>query len=420
MDRIVVVGGARLEGEVEVSGSKNSCLALLAASILAQGPTVIENVPDLRDVDAMLDLLRALGLEAARDPAEPRTVHLEVRGALSPEAPYDVVRKMRASFMVLGPLLARVGHARVSEPGGCAIGVRPVDQHLKGLAALGAKIALEHGYVEAAATRLDGARFRFDVVTVNGTQNVMMAATLARGETIIENAAREPEVVELADFLNRMGADVRGAGSDRVVVHGVAGLRGVRHRVAGDRIEAGTLLLAGAVTRGDVTVRGVEPSDMESTLEKIREAGAAVEVGAGCVRAAAPSGLRGLRVVTAPTPGFPTDMQAQFMAALCVAEGSSIVTETVFENRFMHVPELQRLGADITLSGRSAHVRGVPSLSGAPVMATDLRASAGLLVAGLAATGETTVNRVYHIDRGYERIEEKLLRLGANIRRERG
>jgi len=420
MDRIVVVGGARLEGEVEASGSKNSCLALLAASILAQGPTVVENVPDLRDVDAMLDLLRALGLDAARDPAEPRTVHLEVRGALVPEAPYDVVRKMRASFMVLGPLLARVGHARVSEPGGCAIGVRPVDQHLKGLAALGTKIVLEHGYVEAAATRLDGARFRFDVVTVNGTQNVMMAATLARGETIIENAAREPEVVELADFLNRMGADVRGAGSDRVVVRGVAGLRGVHHRVAGDRIEAGTLLVAGAATRGDVTVRGVEASDMESTLEKIREAGAEVEVGAGFVRAAAPSGLHGLRVVTAPTPGFPTDMQAQFMAALCVAEGSSIVTETVFENRFMHVPELQRLGADITLSGRSAHVCGVPSLSGAPVMATDLRASAGLLVAGLAATGETTVNRVYHIDRGYERIEEKLLRLGANIRRERG
>jgi len=304
---------------------------------------------------------------------------------------------------VLGPLLARAGHARVSEPGGCAIGVRPVDQHLKGLAALGAKIALEHGYVEAAATRLQGGRFRFDVVTVNGTQNVMMAATLAHGETVIENAAREPEVVELADFLNRMGADVHGAGSDRIVVRGVASLRGVRHRVAGDRIEAGTLLLAGVATRGDVTVRGVE-----------------VDVGAGFVRAASPERARGIRVVTAPIPGFPTDMQAQFMAALCVAEGSSIVTETVFENRFMHVPELQRLGADITLSGRSAHVRGVPSLSGAPVMATDLRASAGLLVAGLAAEGETRVNRVYHIDRGYERIEEKLSRLGANIRRERG
>jgi UDP-N-acetylglucosamine 1-carboxyvinyltransferase len=420
MDRIVVAGGRRLAGEVEASGSKNSCLALLAASILAEGRTTIENVPDLRDVDAMLELLRALGLDAARDADEPRTVRIEPRGALQPEAPYDVVRKMRASFMVLGPLLARSGHARVSEPGGCAIGVRPIDQHLKGLAALGAKIGLEHGYVEAAATRLDGARFRFDLVTVNGTQNVMMAASLAHGQTVIENAAREPEVVELADFLNRMGADVRGAGSDRIVVHGVASLRGVRHRVAGDRIEAGTLLLAGVATRGEVTVSGVDPGDMESTLEKIREVGAEVEVGTDAVRVAAPERARGIRLVTAPIPGFPTDMQAQFMASLCVAEGSSIVTETVFENRFMHVPELQRLGADITLSGRSAHVRGVPSLSGAPVMATDLRASAGLLVAGLAAEGETTVNRVYHIDRGYERIEEKLSRLGANIRRERG
>jgi UDP-N-acetylglucosamine 1-carboxyvinyltransferase len=420
MDRIVVSGGATLRGSVDASGSKNSCLALLAASILAEGPTTLENVPDLRDVDAMLELLRALGLDAARDPDDLRTVHIEPRGALQPEAPYDVVRKMRASFMVLGPLLARVGHARVSEPGGCAIGVRPVDQHLKGLAALGAKIGLEHGYVEAAATRLEGGRFRFDVVTVNGTQNVMMAASLARGETVIENAAREPEVVELADYLNRMGADVRGAGSDRVTVRGVRALRGVRHRVAGDRIEAGTLLLAGVTTRGDVTVGGVDPTDLESTLEKIREAGAEVESGADFVRASAPRGLRGIHVVTAPIPGFPTDMQAQFMAALTVAEGSSIVTETVFENRFMHVPELQRLGADITLSGRSAHVRGVASLSGAPVMATDLRASAGLLVAGLAAEGETVVNRVYHIDRGYERIEEKLSRLGANIRRERG
>jgi len=419
MDRIVVAGGKRLAGEVEASGSKNSSLAMLAASILAEGKTVLENVPALRDVDAMLELLRALGLEAARDREDPRTVHIEARGALQPEAPYDVVRKMRASFMVLGPLLARVGHARVSEPGGCAIGVRPVDQHLKALAALGAKIGLEHGYVEAAATRLDGARFGFDVVTVNGTQNVMMAASLARGETIIENAAREPEVCELADFLNRMGADVRGAGRDRVVVRGVSGLRGVRHRVSGDRIEAGTLLLAGVATRGDVTVRGVDPADMESTLEKIREAGAEVTAGPGFVRASAPNGIRGVHVVTGPIPGFPTDMQAQFMAALTVAQGSSIVTETVFENRFMHVPELQRLGADITLSGRSAHVRGVPGLSGAPVMATDLRASAGLLVAGLAATGETVVNRVYHIDRGYERIEEKLSCLGANIRRER-
>jgi UDP-N-acetylglucosamine 1-carboxyvinyltransferase len=418
MDRIVVQGGARLSGEVEASGSKNACLALLAASILSDGPTVIGNVPNLRDVDAMLELLRALGLEAARE-GDGHVVRIEARRALQPEAPYDVVRKMRASFMVLGPLLARVGHARVSEPGGCAIGVRPVDQHLKGLSALGAKIGLEHGYVEAAATRLEGARFGFDVVTVNGTQNVMMAATLASGETVIENAAREPEVVELAEFLNRMGADVRGAGSDRIVVRGVTRLRGVTHRVSGDRIEAGTLLLAGAVTRGDVTVRGVDPDNLESMLEKLREAGSSVETGPDFVRARTSDRLRGIHLVTAPIPGFPTDMQAQFMAALTVASGSSIVTETVFENRFMHVPELQRLGADITLDGRTAHVRGVEQLSGAPVMATDLRASAGLLVAGLAARGETTVNRVYHIDRGYERIEEKLSRLGANIRRER-
>jgi UDP-N-acetylglucosamine 1-carboxyvinyltransferase len=420
MDRIVVTGGPRLSGEIRASGSKNSCLALMAASILADGPTVLRNVPQLRDVDAMLELLGALGLSVERCAEQPDRVRIEARGAVRPEAPYDIVRKMRASFMVLGPLLARVGHARVSEPGGCAIGVRPVDQHLKGLSALGAKVALEHGYVEAAATRLDGARFGFDLVTVNGSQNVMMAAVLARGETIIENAAREPEVVELADFLNRMGADVRGAGSDRLVIRGVSRLRGIEHAVAGDRIEAGTLLVAGAVTGGDVTVRGVDPANMESMLDKLREAGARVETGADHVRAVASERLRGIRVTTAPIPGFPTDMQAQLMAALTVAEGSSIVTETVFENRFMHVPELQRLGADITLSGRSAHVRGVSALSGAPVMATDLRASAGLLVAGLAARGETIVNRVYHIDRGYERIEEKLSRLGASIRRERG
>jgi UDP-N-acetylglucosamine 1-carboxyvinyltransferase len=420
MDRIIVEGGARLEGEVAASGSKNATLALMAAAILGEGPTVLTNVPRLRDVDAMLDLLRALGVDADWAPDAPATVRIEPGADLQPEAPYDLVRKMRASFMVLGPLLARTGRARVSEPGGCAIGVRPVDQHLKGMAALGAKIGLEHGYVEASAQRLDGARVTLDVVTVNGTQNVMMAASLAHGETVIENAAREPEVVELADALNRMGARVRGAGSDRVVVEGVRRLRGIRHAVSGDRIEAGTLLLAGVTTRGDVTVRGVDPSNMEALLDKMREAGASVEIGPDRARARAEEPLRGIQVVTAPVPGFPTDMQAQMMAALCVARGSSIVTETVFENRFMHVPELQRLGADVTLAGRSAHVRGVEALSGAPVMATDLRASAGLLVAALAARGETAVHRVYHIDRGYERIEEKLRRLGARIRRERG
>jgi UDP-N-acetylglucosamine 1-carboxyvinyltransferase len=325
---------------------------------------------------------------------------------------------MRASFMVMGPLLSRFGRARVSEPGGCAIGVRPIDQHLKGFEALGGKIRLDHGYVEATTSGLEGGRIAFDITTVNGTQNVMMAACLAKGETVLENSAREPEVVELALALNKMGADVRGAGGDRITVRGVERMRGIHHTVAGDRIEAGTLLTAGLVTGGDVTVSGIDPTIMESTLDKLREAGAEVELGTDRVRTAAPDGLRGIQVVTAPYPGYPTDMQAQIMAALCLANGSSVVTERVFENRFMHVPELQRMGADITLSGRSAHLRGRNRLMGAPVMATDLRASAGLLVAALAAEGETTVNRVYHIDRGYERIEEKLRGLGALVRRE--
>jgi UDP-N-acetylglucosamine 1-carboxyvinyltransferase len=296
--------------------------------------------------------------------------------------------------------------------------VRPIDQHLKGLEALGSKVSLDHGYVEATTSGLCGGRVAFDLPTVNGTQNVMMAAALASGETVLENAAREPEVVELAEFLNRMGADVRGAGGDRITIRGVRELRGVRHAVSGDRIEAGTLLCAGIVTRGDVTVTGIDSASLESTVDKLREAGAEVEVEPSRVRARAEGGLHGVRVVTASFPGYPTDMQAQLMAVLTTAEGSSVVTERVFENRFMHVPELQRLGADIALSGRSAHVRGVPRLMGAPVMATDLRASAGLIVAALAAEGDTVVNRVYHIDRGYERIEEKLRSLGAAIRRE--
>jgi UDP-N-acetylglucosamine 1-carboxyvinyltransferase len=416
MDRIVIQGGARLEGEIAASGSKNATLALMAAALLAGSQSELCNVPRLRDIDAMLELLRALGARADWD--GDHTLRIDGASVANPEAPYDLVRKMRASFMVLGPLLARFGRARVSEPGGCAIGVRPVDQHLKGLEALGAKVQLDHGYVEATTSGLCGGRVAFDLTTVNGTQNVMMAAALASGETVLENAAREPEVVELAEFLNRMGADVRGAGSDRVAIHGVRELRGVRHEVSGDRIEAGTLLCAGLVTRGDVTVTGVDSASLESTLDKLHETGAEVEVEPGRVRARPAGPLRGVQVVTAPFPGYATDMQAQLMAVLATAEGSSVVTERVFENRFMHVPELQRLGADITLSGRSAHVRGVPRLMGAPVMATDLRASAGLIVAALAAEGDTVVNRVYHIDRGYERIEEKLRSLGAAIRRE--
>ena len=418
MDRIVVRGGAPLRGEAVASGSKNSTLALMAAALLASGETRLSNVPHLRDVDTMLEILRALGVAADWDPDDPHALRIDATRIASPEAPYDLVRKMRASFLVLGPLVARCGTARVSEPGGCAIGVRPVDQHLKGLAALGAKVRLDHGYVEATSSELHGGRVAFDVSTVNGTQNVMMAAVLAPGETVLENAAREPEVTELALVLNRMGADVRGAGGDRIAIRGVAALRGVRHAVAGDRIEAGTLLAAGLVTRGDVRISGIDTSTLESTLDKLAEAGAELEIGPTSVRASAGAGLRGVRAVTAPFPGFPTDMQAQLLAVLSIAAGDSVVTERVFENRFMHVPELRRMGADIALSDRTAHVRGVARLSGAPVMATDLRASAGLIVAALAAEGDTVVNRVYHIDRGYERIEQKLRGLGAEIRRE--
>jgi len=416
MDQIVVRGNGPLRGAVEVSGSKNSALALMAAALLAPGESRLTNVPRLRDVTAMLELLAALGARA--EWAGPHEVRIDASDVNELEAPYDLVRKMRASFMVLGPLLARFGSARVSEPGGCAIGVRPIDQHLKGFEALGSKLRLDHGYVEATAARLRGGTVSFDLNTVNGTQNVMMAACLAEGETLIENAAREPEVVELAEMLLRMGADVRGAGSDRILIRGVESLRGAQHRVSGDRIEAGTLLAAALATRGDVSVEGVDPATLESTLEKLRACGGRIETRPTGVRLQAEGPVQPTRVVTAPFPGFPTDMQAQLMAVLTLAEGSSVVTERVFENRFMHVPELQRMGADIALSGRSAHVTGVRQLMGAPVMATDLRASAGLIVAGLAAEGDTVVSRVYHIDRGYERIEEKLRSLGADIRRE--
>lgn len=418
MDRIVVRGNGPLRGDVVVSGSKNSTLVLMAAALLAEGRTRLQNVPKLRDVDAMLALLRALGAQADWDPDSPGSVCIDPHGVDTPEAPYELVRKMRASFLVLGPLLARFGAARVSEPGGCAIGVRPIDQHLKGFQALGAKVRLQQGYVEARAERLRGGTVAFDLNTVNGTQNVMMAACLAEGETVLEHSAREPEVVELAEVLQRMGAEIHGVGSDRLVIRGVRSLRALDHRVSGDRIEAGTLLVAGLVTQGRVRVLGVDPSVMDSTLQKLRECGAEIDVGVDSIQAGIEGSIRPVRVATAPFPGFPTDMQAQLMALLCFAKGSSVISERVFENRFMHVPELQRLGADISLSDRSAHVTGVSKLSGAPVMATDLRASAGLIVAALAAEGDTTVHRVYHIDRGYERIEQKLRGLGAVIRRE--
>ncbi len=418
MDRIVIRGGGPLNGEVCVSGSKNATLALMSAALLARGETVLQNVPRVRDVEHMLALLQALGAKADWSAEGSREVRINAESVATPEAPYDLVRKMRASFMVLGPLVARFGCGRVSEPGGCAIGVRPVDQHLKGLEALGAKIRLDHGVVEAFGARLQGAPITFDTVTVNGTQNVMMAASLAGGETTLDNAAREPEVVELANMLNRMGAEIRGAGSDRIIINGVPELRGVTHSVSGDRIEAGTLLAAGMITRGDVLVTGVDPITMDSMLDKMRETGAEITTTPESVRVRAGESGESIRVVTGPYPSFPTDMQAQLMAVLCLGKSSSVVTETVFENRFMHVPELVRMGADIAVDGRSAHIRGVSSLAAAPVMATDLRASACLLVAALAARGETVVNRVYHIDRGYERIEEKLSSLGAEIRRE--
>lgn len=418
MDRIVVRGGRRLTGEVAISGSKNSTLALMAAALLTDDEVVLRNVPRVRDVDGLLAIFEALGAKAGWDPQDSHAVRINAATVCRYEAPYDLVRKMRASFMVLGPLVTRFGQARVSEPGGCAIGVRPIDQHLKGIEALGAKSRLDHGYVEVSGAPLVGASFAFDITTVNGTQNVMMAATLAKGETVLENAAREPEVVELAEVLRKMGANIEGDGTARIVIRGVERLHGIEHRVAGDRIEAGTLLCAAAVTHGDVWIHGVSAETMGATLEKLREIGVEITLQGDSIRARVPNGLRGTNVTTAPYPGFATDMQAQIMALLLVAEGSSVVTEKVFENRFMHVPELQRLGADITLDGRSAHLRGGAKLMGAPVMATDLRASAGLLVAALAAEGETTVHRVYHIDRGYERIEEKLKSLGAEIRRE--
>ncbi|HTO09078.1 MAG TPA: UDP-N-acetylglucosamine 1-carboxyvinyltransferase [Myxococcota bacterium] len=417
MDQFRIEGGVPLKGAIGASGSKNSVLALMAAALLSDRPVTLSNTPHVRDLDTMLKILDGLGVRGGWESAD--TLRIEGGEPTQIEAPYDLVRTMRASFMVLGPLLARCGHARVSLPGGCAIGARPVDQHLKGMAALGAKIELEGGYVEARASRLRGARVTFDVRTVNGTQNVLMAACLADGVSEIENAACEPEVQELITVLRAMGARIDQASSEHLIVQGVSSLSGVRHTVAGDRIEAGTLLAAGALLPGgDVKVTGIVPEHSGVVLEKLREAGLDVEVGSDWARVRRHGSFRGLRVKTAPFPGFPTDMQAQIMALLTQAEGVSAISENIFENRYMHVPELVRLGADIEIEGKTAVVNGPSRLSGAPVMATDLRASASLVLAGLAASGETRVRRVYHIDRGYERIEEKLARLGGRIRRE--
>jgi UDP-N-acetylglucosamine 1-carboxyvinyltransferase len=415
LDRFVIRGGVPLTGSVAASGSKNAVLALMAASLLAEGDVVLDQAPRVRDLQTMMRILGRLGVSAEWSSEE--TVRVEAPAPRSVEAPYELVRTMRASFMVLGPLLARCGEARVSLPGGCAIGARPVDQHLKGLRALGAEVELVGGYVEARAKQLRGGRVVFDVPTVTGTQNVLMAACLAEGTTILENAALEPEVTELCTALNGMGARIAGLGTERLEVEGVSRLSGLRHRVAADRIEVGTLLVAAAATGGDVEVRNADATHLDALLEKLRESGADVTVTAGGVRVRAQGRSSGVQIKTAPYPGFPTDMQAQTMVLLALASGPSVVTETVFENRFMHVPELRRMGAKITAEGRTAVIEGVPALSGAPVMATDLRASASLVLAGLAAGGETNVLRVYHIDRGYHRIEQKLASLGGRIRR---
>jgi UDP-N-acetylglucosamine 1-carboxyvinyltransferase len=414
MDKLKIRGGATLQGEVSISGAKNAALPILAAGLLTADELVIDNVPQLQDVATTLKLLRQMGVAAERDGA---TVRLKADAVTHTEAPYEMVKTMRASVLVLGPLVARFGTARVSLPGGCAIGARPVDQHIKGLEALGATIRIEGGFVVAEAKRLKGTRIVTDMVTVTGTENLMMAAALAEGETIIENAACEPEVVDLADALNAMGARISGAGSSAIVIQGVERLHGARHRVMPDRIETGTFLTAVAAAGGEAALRGAAPHTLDAVLAKLQEAGAELRADGDLLRIRMSRRPRAVSLRTAPYPAFPTDMQAQFMALDCVADGVGRITETIFENRFMHVPELQRFGADIAIEGNTAVVQGVARLAGAPVMATDLRASACLVVAALAAEGETVVDRIYHLDRGYEKMETKLAALGAQVER---
>ncbi len=416
MDKLLIRGGRRLEGEVLISGSKNAALPLMAASLLTEDALRLGNVPDLRDIQTMVHLLRGLGVSIEQ--LTPGTWRMSAAGPITAVAPYEVVKQMRASILVLGPLVARFGEARVSLPGGCAIGSRPVDQHIKGLEALGAEVMVESGYVHARKSgRLQGARVLFDMATVGGTENIMMAATLAQGETLIENAAREPEIVDLAVLLRRMGADIEGAGSDTIRIRGVNQLHGALHAVVPDRIETGSYLIAAAMTRGDVTCRATRPDLLEAVLVKLEEAGCQIERGSDWIRLVMNDRPKAVSFRTQPYPAFPTDMQAQFMAMDVVAEGTGTIAETIFENRFMHVQELNRLGARIAVDGHTAVVRGTESLDGAPVMATDLRASMSLVLAGLVAQGETLIDRIYHIDRGYERIEAKLQRLGADVRR---
>ena len=414
MDKIVIEGGRPLNGRVKVSGSKNAALPILVSSLLTDGMSEYVNVPQLRDIQSTIDLLMHLGARISRRGGR---VCIDAGGLDSHEAPYDLVRKMRASILVLGPLLARLKKARVSLPGGCAIGARPINLHLKGLERLGAEIELAHGYVEAKAEQLHGAEIYFDVATVGGTENLMMAACLAEGQTLLRNAAREPEITALANVLNSMGADIQGAGSSVITINGVASLEPAEAHIIPDRIEAGTFMVAAALTGGDIEVENCEPEHLGASINKLRLAGARVEVGDQTIRVQGGDHLTGLDIKTQPFPGFPTDMQAQFMVLMTIAEGQSLISETIFENRFIHVSELKRLGADITVNGNAAMVRGVEKLSGAPVMATDLRASASLVLAGLVAEGTTEVSRIYHLDRGYEALEEKFFKLGAAIKR---
>lgn len=415
MDKLVIQGGVPLTGEVRISGAKNAALPILCASLLTPGTLRLQNVPHLRDVTTMLNLLAQMGVEVSLD--EKLGVGLMAAKLHNLSAPYELVKTMRASILVLGPMIARFGEARVSLPGGCAIGQRPVDLHIKGLQAMGAQIDIEQGYILARAGRLKGAHIVLDLVTVTGTENLMMAAVLADGVTVLENAAREPEVIDLAECLNAMGARVRGAGSDVITIEGVRELQGATHRVMPDRIEIGTFLCAAAATGGEIKLKGTRANILDAVIGKLQEAGAQVEHGHDWIRLSTNGGLKSVSLRTAPYPAFPTDMQAQFMALNSVAEGTAVVTETIFENRFMHVQELRRLGADIEVEGNTAIVHGVSGLQGANVMATDLRASASLVLAGLVAKGETLVDRVYHLDRGYECIEEKLSQLGARIKR---
>jgi len=419
LDRLIIEGGAKLSGEVTISGAKNAALPILCASLLAETPLQLSSVAALKDIDTTLKLLDTMGVKVSRQGDK---VTLDASEVTSFEATYDMVKTMRASILVLGPLLARFGSARVSLPGGCAIGSRPVDLHIKGLQTLGAAIHITHGYIQASTLhlpnrRLQGARYYMDLVTVTGTENLMMAAALAEGTTVLENAAKEPEVVDLAACLNKMGAKISGAGTDVITIEGVEKLSGANHNIVCDRIEAGTYMVAAAMTGGNVKLNNVRPDLLDAVIEKLREAGAEVVADGDSLTVKSNGKLKAINIRTAPHPAFPTDMQAQFMAMNTVAEGVSKVTETIFENRFMHVQELQRLGADISVDGNTALVKGVSHLDGATVMATDLRASASLVLAGLVARGETVIERIYHLDRGYELLEEKFTALGANVKR---